>query len=74
MTSKSNISSSTKSTNVDLLGKDIGQLLKTLLATTESATRVVTRKFQLRYLVENQNVLSTNEVKKYKVAPGFSKE
>ena len=54
MTSKSAISISTKSTHVSLLGKDIGQLLKTLLATMESPTGVVTEKVRSTNRVEDQ--------------------
>lgn len=54
ITSKSKISSSTKSTNVTLLENNMGQILKTLVAITESATGVVTKRVQLRHHVPHQ--------------------
>ena len=63
MTSKSTISSSTKLTHVTLLGKDIGKLLKTLVATTESSTRVVTENGSIKTSGRTSNFLATKSYK-----------
>lgn len=47
---KSDILSSTKSTQVTLLCKHIGQILKFLLGKTESPTRVITEKWFNQYI------------------------
>lgn len=73
MTLNSTISSSIKSTRVSPLGKDIGQLLKSLLATTESPTEVVTAKGLITSSGITLDFLDTRWFTDYKVAQSSSK-
>ena len=69
ITSKSNISSSNKSTNVTLLGNEMGQPLKNLLVTNVSPTGVEIEKGLSKTLGTISNFIDTKGVTKDKVAP-----